>query len=69
MLAAPFAYRNIAGASIQMTGWIVLTHFFNHQTHVPGQVTALLVQSGIDPAATDIVAMPGISLPAGAFPS
>jgi uncharacterized damage-inducible protein DinB len=27
---------------------------FNHQTHHRGQVTALLMQSGIDPGITDL---------------
>jgi len=39
--------------------WFTLTHFFNHQTHHRGQVTALLSQLGSDPGVTDLVAFPG----------
>ena len=35
-----------------------LAHFFNHQTHHRGQVTTLLMQRGIDPGVTDLIAMP-----------
>ena len=61
-LAAPFEYRKMSGAQVAVMGWAVLTHFFNHQTHHRGQVTTLLMQSGLDPGDTDIVAMPGIQL-------
>ena len=61
-LAAPFEYRKMSGAPVKVMGWAVLTHFFNHQTHHRGQVTTLLVQSGVDPGATDIVAMPGLQV-------
>jgi uncharacterized damage-inducible protein DinB len=37
---------------------LALTHFFNHQTHHRGQVTTLLMQRGIDPGVTDLIAMP-----------
>ena len=61
-LEAPFEYRKMSGAPVAVMGWAVLTHFFNHQTHHRGQVTTLLMQSGVDPGDTDIVAMPGIQL-------
>ncbi len=61
-LAAPFEYRKMSGAPVQVMGWAALTHVFNHQTHHRGQVTTLLMQSGVDPGETDIVAMPGIQL-------
>jgi len=35
--------------------WWAVTHFFNHQTHHRGQVTALLLQLGRDPGTTDLV--------------
>ncbi|MDO8910100.1 MAG: DinB family protein [Pseudohongiella sp.] len=38
--------------------WLVVTHFFNHQTHHRGQITTLLMQLGIDPGATDLPVMP-----------
>jgi uncharacterized damage-inducible protein DinB len=37
----------------------VMQHFFNHQTHHRGQITALLSQLGIDYGTTDFIAMPG----------
>jgi uncharacterized damage-inducible protein DinB len=37
--------------------WQALTHFFNHQTHHRGQVTALLAQAGVDPGVTDLIAI------------
>lgn len=40
--------------------WLVVTHFFNHQTHHRGQVTALLSQLGIDPGVTDLLRVPGL---------
>ena len=38
--------------------WVCVTHFFNHQTHHRGQVTALLSQCGKDYGVTDFVWMP-----------
>jgi uncharacterized damage-inducible protein DinB len=35
---------------------ILVTHFFNHQTHHRGQVTTLLMQAGLDPGVTDLIA-------------
>ena len=35
--------------------WVAVTHFFNHQTHHRGQVTALLKQFGLDPGVTDFM--------------
>ena len=37
---------------------LALAHFFNHQTHHRGQVTTLLMQRGVDPGVTDLIAMP-----------
>src|SRR5262245_3232208 len=38
--------------------WLAVLHFFNHQTHHRGQVTTLLMQSGIDPGETDLLWLP-----------
>ena len=46
------------GRVIRRPCWIELQHLFNHQTHHRGQLTALLMQAGIDPGVTDIVALP-----------
>ncbi len=35
--------------------WICVTHFFNHQTHHRGQLTALLSQVGKDYGVTDLI--------------
>lgn len=40
---------------------LAMMHFFNHQTHHRGQVTALLMQAGIDPGVTDLAAMPPLA--------
>jgi uncharacterized damage-inducible protein DinB len=37
---------------------LVVVHLFNHQTHHRGQLTTLLLQSGVDPGATDLLVMP-----------
>lgn len=37
--------------------WQAMTHFFNHQTHHRGQVTTLLMQAGVDPGTTDLIAL------------
>ena len=37
---------------------LVVTHFFNHQTHHRGQLTTLLSQRGIDPGVTDLLWLP-----------
>jgi len=34
---------------------LLVTHFFNHQTHHRGQLTTLLMQEGIDPGVTDLM--------------
>lgn len=58
-LAAPFAYRsNVDGRTRTMPAWILVTHLFNHQTHHRGQLTTLIMQSGIDPGVTDIPFLP-----------
>lgn len=40
--------------------WILVAHFFNHQTHHRGQVHAMLTAAGAKPADTDIPLMPGL---------
>jgi len=37
---------------------VVVTHFFNHQTHHRGQLTTLLMQRGVDPGVTDFLGLP-----------
>lgn len=50
-------YANTKGVRREHPAWKALTHFFNHQTHHRGQVTALLAQAGIDPGITDLIAL------------
>jgi len=57
-LSADLQYKNMAGEAKQMPLALVLTHFFNHQTHHRGQITTLLNQIGLDVGVTDLIAMP-----------
>ncbi|PIY51907.1 MAG: damage-inducible protein DinB [Zetaproteobacteria bacterium CG_4_10_14_0_2_um_filter_55_20] len=57
LLAAPIAYRNMAGEQHEHELGKLLQHFFNHQTHHRGQATTLLFQAGIDPGPTDLLVM------------
>ncbi len=41
--------------------WLAATHFFNHQTHHRGQVSALLSQCGIDYGLTDLPWVKGVA--------
>jgi len=58
-LAADFTYRRGNGATISAPGWVLASHFFNHQTHHRGQLTTLLTQLGVDPGDTDLLFVPG----------
>ena len=40
--------------------WVCVAHFFNHQTHHRGQLTALLSQAGKDYGVTDLMWLPGV---------
>jgi uncharacterized damage-inducible protein DinB len=55
---ATMRYANTAGIPREHPAWRAMTHFFNHQTHHRGQLTTLLMQAGVDPGVTDMVAMP-----------
>ena len=50
-------YHNMAGDAQHKRFGLLLTHFFNHQTHHRGQVTTLLSQQGIDVGVTDLLAL------------
>jgi uncharacterized damage-inducible protein DinB len=41
-----------------MPKWLLVTHFFNHQTHHRGQVHGMLTQAGAKPGDTDLPFMP-----------
>jgi uncharacterized damage-inducible protein DinB len=50
-------YANSKGVQRAHPAWQAMTHFFNHQTHHRGQVTTLLMQAGVDPGTTDLIAL------------
>jgi len=53
------AYRNWGGEPRQRQLGPLLSHLFNHQTQLRGQVSTLLFQAGADIARSDLTAMPG----------
>ena len=58
-LRSTLEYRSISRPAPQSKPLgLALAHFFNHQAHHRGQVTTLLMQRGVDPGVTDLIAMP-----------
>ena len=59
-LEAPFTYTTNTPPTKTVTrpAWLLVTHFFNHQTHHRGQLTTLLNQLGYDPGVTDLPYLP-----------
>lgn len=58
-LAGELRYHSLVNPQARaMPLWLAVTHFFNHQTHHRGQVTALLSQAGVDYGVTDLIALP-----------
>ena len=57
ILSIAIDYTNSSGKTRSNQLWFALTHFFNHQTHHRGQVTALLNQLGRDYGVTDFPIM------------
>lgn len=55
------------GADISRPVWLLVTHFFNHQTHHRGQVHAMLTAAGAKPDDTDLMLLPAI--PSSRIPS
>lgn len=55
-LSVDITYANLAGVESRKNFGLLLTHFFNHQTHHRGQVSTLLFQSGVDIGVTDLLA-------------
>jgi uncharacterized damage-inducible protein DinB len=51
-------FSNSVKAELSKPLWLVVTHFFNHQTHHRGQIHAMLTQAGGKPHETDFFAMP-----------
>jgi uncharacterized damage-inducible protein DinB len=55
-LTSTMRYHSMAdGGDWDVPLWVAVTHFFNHQTHHRGQVTALLKQFGLEVGATDFM--------------
>ena len=54
-LDAPFSEQ------LTFPAWLVATHFFNHQTHHRGQLSAMLSQCGRDYGVTDVPWVPGMA--------
>lgn len=46
-------------AEVQKPKWVLVQHFFNHQTHHRGQVHAMITAAGGVPDATDLGFIPG----------
>ena len=51
-------YSGAAGRDVEAPLGVVLTHFFNHQTHHRGQAHALLTAAGATTQDTDLFLMP-----------
>jgi uncharacterized damage-inducible protein DinB len=47
-------FSGSTGREVTRPKWLLVTHFFNHQTHHRGQVHCLLTQFGMDPGVTDL---------------
>lgn len=56
-LVGDLTYVDTAGRPTVKPFRHVVSHFFNHQTHHRGQVTALLTQAGLDVGVTDLLAL------------
>ena len=50
-------YSGILKKDVSKDKWVLLTHFFNHQTHHRGQVHAMLTAAGSKPDDTDLMLM------------
>lgn len=51
-------YSGAVGRDMSERKWMLVTHFFNHQTHHRGQVHVMLTAAGAKPDDTDIPFMP-----------
>ncbi|MDY6919680.1 MAG: DinB family protein [Pseudomonadota bacterium] len=56
-------YRSLSAQTDRdMDYCLAVTHFFNHQTHHRGQITAALSRQGIDFGVTDLIFMPSAAV-------
>ena len=54
-IAGDLAYRNQSGTEFRTPMRLVLTHFFNHQTHHRAQVHDMLAQTDVPPPELDLI--------------
>lgn len=59
-LEGTFHYHRTNGTPTSFPMLVIVTHFFNHQTHHRGQMTTLLKQLGVEPGELDLLYWPGI---------
>lgn len=59
------AYRTSTGDQTARTLGVILSHWFNHQTHHRGQITTLIHQQGFDFGVTDLVYMESVIIDPG----
>lgn len=57
-------YSGVAHRRMSRPKWVLVAHFFNHQTHHRGQVHAALTGFGLRPDATDLGFMDEAQAPA-----
>lgn len=61
ILADTLRYTSVVNPAPRTYGmWLAVTHFFNHQTHHRGQLTAMLSQCGKDYGVTDLIWLPQV---------
>jgi uncharacterized damage-inducible protein DinB len=59
-IAGDLVWRSATlGGEVGRPRWLVIAHFFNHQTHHRGQVHAMLTAAGAKPRDTDLIMMQG----------
>jgi uncharacterized damage-inducible protein DinB len=49
------------GRDVTRPNWLLVTHFFNHQTHHRGQVHAMITAAGGKPDDTDLIFMEAVA--------
>lgn len=50
-------FSGAMGREVRRPNWLLVTHFFNHQTHHRGQVHAMITAAGGKPDDTDLIFM------------
>jgi uncharacterized damage-inducible protein DinB len=61
-LKEPFEYTSqVDDVTRVLPTWVLVSHFFNHQTHHRGQITTLIKQLGFEPGVMDIPWLPELN--------